>query len=341
MVTANRELANTAPTVPRGNIGLGAYDPQITTLLLTDQSITLFYMHFCLKTVLTLEWTLHACMVSRFSPVWLYVTLWAAARQTPLSMGFSSQNTGVGCHALLQGVSPTQGLNPCLLCLLHWQVDSLSLVPPGKPQFSQFSRVQLFETPWTAAHQASLSITNFWSLLKLISIELVMTSVLSSVIPFSCLQYFQASGSFLRPNWTHIFSVGSKYFRAVVGAILKVKPPRNNTKDVKNKPLNIQWEGHLFTAWPEIRRQSITRFYLNLECACRAPWISDALKHVHEWSWQCLEYWFGAYRYILGASQVAQWLRKWVFKSGSTNAIPASCTEILGSQSFQCGSLSQ
>ena len=38
------------------------------------------------------------------------------------------------------------------------------------------SCVQLFLTPWTAAHQASLSITNSWSLLKLMSIELVMPS---------------------------------------------------------------------------------------------------------------------------------------------------------------------
>ena len=38
------------------------------------------------------------------------------------------------------------------------------------------SRVQLFATPLIAAHQASLSITNSWSLLKLISIELVMPS---------------------------------------------------------------------------------------------------------------------------------------------------------------------
>ena len=46
-------------------------------------------------------------------------------------------------------------------------------------QFSSvqsLSRVQLFATPWTAAHQASLSITNFWSLLKLMSIESVMPS---------------------------------------------------------------------------------------------------------------------------------------------------------------------
>ena len=38
------------------------------------------------------------------------------------------------------------------------------------------SRVRVFTTPWTAARQASLSITNCWSLLKLMSIESVMPS---------------------------------------------------------------------------------------------------------------------------------------------------------------------
>ena len=42
--------------------------------------------------------------------------------------------------------------------------------------FSHSVRVWLFVTPWTAAHQASLSITNSWSLLKLMSIESVMPS---------------------------------------------------------------------------------------------------------------------------------------------------------------------
>ena len=40
----------------------------------------------------------------------------------------------------------------------------------------QLSCVWLFATPWTAAHQASLSINNSWRLLKLMSIELVMPS---------------------------------------------------------------------------------------------------------------------------------------------------------------------
>ena len=60
------------------------------------------------------------------------------------------------------------------------------------------SHVQLFVTKWTAARQASPSITNSWSLLRLMSIELVMPSnhlILCRSFS-SCLQSFPASGSF-------------------------------------------------------------------------------------------------------------------------------------------------
>ena len=45
------------------------------------------------------------------------------------------KNTGMGRHSLLQGIFPTQGSNPHLLHLLHWQAGSLPLTPPGKPIF--------------------------------------------------------------------------------------------------------------------------------------------------------------------------------------------------------------
>ena len=68
-------------------------------------------------------------------------------------------------------------------------------------QFSSvqsLSRVRLFATPWIAALQASLSITNSQSLPKPMPIELVMpSSISSSVIPFSsCPQSLPESGSF-------------------------------------------------------------------------------------------------------------------------------------------------
>ena len=45
------------------------------------------------------------------SHVRLFVTQWTVACQAPPSMGLSRQNAGVGCHFLLQGIFPTQGLN--------------------------------------------------------------------------------------------------------------------------------------------------------------------------------------------------------------------------------------
>ena len=47
------------------------------------------------------------------------------------SWNFPGKNTGVGCHVLLQRIFPTQGSNPRLSCLLHWQVDSLPLCHLG------------------------------------------------------------------------------------------------------------------------------------------------------------------------------------------------------------------
>ena len=79
------------------------------------------------------------------------------------------------------------------------------------------SRFQLFVTPWTAARQASLPFTISQSLLKLMSIELVMPS--NHLIPFSsCLQSFPASGSFLK-SWLFASvgqSVGASAFASVL-----------------------------------------------------------------------------------------------------------------------------
>ena len=58
-----------------------------------------------------------------------------------------------------------------------WQVSRLKPCENLPSSFTQsLSRLRLFGTPWTAARQASLSITNSQSLLKLMSIELVMPS---------------------------------------------------------------------------------------------------------------------------------------------------------------------
>ena len=54
------------------------------------------------------------------------------------------KNTGVGCHFILQGIFGTQGLNPCVLCVLHWQADYLPTEPPGSPAWGSFPMSWLF-----------------------------------------------------------------------------------------------------------------------------------------------------------------------------------------------------
>ena len=57
----------------------------------------------------------HVYMLSCFSHIQLFATLWTVAHQALLSMDSSGRNTGVGFLALLQGIFLTQGSNPCLM----------------------------------------------------------------------------------------------------------------------------------------------------------------------------------------------------------------------------------
>ena len=66
------------------------------------------------------------------SRVWLCDPM-HLAHQAPLLMEFSRQEYWNGVPFLLQEIIPAQRWNLSFLGLLHWQVDSLPLVPPGKP----------------------------------------------------------------------------------------------------------------------------------------------------------------------------------------------------------------
>ena len=80
------------------------------------------------------------------------------------------------------------------------------------------SRVRLFETSWIAAHQASLSFTISWNLLKLMSVESVMPSHIHLILCHPllfCLQSFLASGSFIMRQ---LFSLGGQSFGASASA---------------------------------------------------------------------------------------------------------------------------
>ena len=105
-----------------------------------------------------------------------------------------------------------KGPPPCL--------GSHHTAPQSSVQFSSvqsLSCVQLFVTQWTAASQASPSITNSWSLLKFMSIKSVMPSTTSSsIVPFSsCLQSFPTLRSFPK---SHFFASGGQSIGASASA---------------------------------------------------------------------------------------------------------------------------
>ena len=75
-------------------------------------------------------WPGFVCVLSRFSHVRLFATPGTAACQTPLPMGFCGQECWSGLLHPSPGILLTQGSNPSLLCLLHWQAGSLLSAPP-------------------------------------------------------------------------------------------------------------------------------------------------------------------------------------------------------------------
>ena len=68
-------------------------------------------------------------VLSCFSCLLLFATLWTVARHVPLSMAFSRKKYWSGLPFLLYGIFLSQRSNP-VSCLLHWQMGSLPLAPP-------------------------------------------------------------------------------------------------------------------------------------------------------------------------------------------------------------------
>ena len=118
----------------------------------------------------------------------------------------------MGYPLLLQGIFLTHRPNPGLL---HWQVDSLSLSHQGSSEdlivvlVQLLTRVRLFATSSTAARQPTLSFTISQSLLKFMSIELVMPSNHLVILFSSYLQSFSVTWLFASSGeyWSFSFSI--------------------------------------------------------------------------------------------------------------------------------------
>ena len=150
-----------------------------------------------------------------------------------------------------------------------WEGGDLTFTAVGQ----LLSHVQLPATPWTAACQDSLFITNSWSLLKLMSVELVLPSNhLSSVVPFSsCPQSFPVSGSF---QMIQLFASGGQSIWGLASASVL--------------PMNIKgWFPLGLTGWISLQSKGLSRVFSNTTVQKHqffgAQPSSQSHSHIHTW----------------------------------------------------------
>ena len=143
-------------------------------------------------------------------------------------------------------------------------------------QFSSvqsLSRVQLFATPWIAARQASLSITNSQSSLRLHpSSQWCHPAISSSVIPFSsCPQSLPASESF---PMSQLFAGGGQ--STGVSALASFLPKKSQ-----------RWSPSEWTGWNSLQSKGLSRVFSNTTVQKHqffsTQLFSQSNSHIHKW----------------------------------------------------------
>ena len=211
-----------------------------------------------------------------------FVTPWTVAHQAPLPMGFSRRECWNGLPFPSPGIFPTQELNihicsykqsiyismDCMTTHIHLYYVKIQFT-----SVQSLSRVRLFATPWIAAHQASLSITNSQISLKCTSIELVMPSshlILCRSLS-SCPQSLPASESF---PMRQLFAWGSQSTGVSALASLLLKKSQG-------------WSPSEWTGWISLQSRGLSRVFSNTAVQkhqfFRAQLSSQTNSHIHTW----------------------------------------------------------
>ena len=193
-------------------------------------------------------------MLSHFSCVWLFATLWTVAHQASPSMGFSRQECWSELPFPPPGDFPNPGTEPMSPVALALQVDSLLLSHQGSP-YMTFSSVQFSCSVVSYSLQShglqhirppcSLQTLRAYSNSRPLS-QWCHPTISSSVIALSsCLQYFLASGSFQM----------SQFFKSDGQSI-------GVWASASVLPMNIQdWFPLGWTGWISLQFKGLSKFF--------------------------------------------------------------------------------
>ena len=139
-LNAKQHLCQTActahPNISKIVTNFSMHQTSLLSVICFEETLTrwICIVNLCISKGLSACFTqrLHSCSVTRLRPTLLEPHgLWPA--RLPCPWDFPGKNTEVWYHFLLQGIFLTQGSNPSVLCLLHWQAGSLPLKHLGRP----------------------------------------------------------------------------------------------------------------------------------------------------------------------------------------------------------------
>ena len=116
--------------------------------------VACIYIHFCLQ-VNSISMCGYLCLVAQSCPT-LCDLMDCSLTDSSVHGDSPDKNIGAGCHTLLHGIFPTQGIEPKSLAL---QADSLPSEPPGKPMYG-YTFICPFIYWWTSGLPHLLAIVN-------------------------------------------------------------------------------------------------------------------------------------------------------------------------------------
>ena len=157
----------------QGNLGESIWIPAITQSKLESACRKQTHLHKTAWHWPFSHWEYEcACGLSRLSCVWFFATLWTVARQAPLSCGLLRARILEWVAMPSSRVSPQPRDQSHVSCLLHWQMGSLSLAPPGFKYLSplpSLNRLNTSEVLWNVSMRmhSKQEICLVWCILEL------------------------------------------------------------------------------------------------------------------------------------------------------------------------------
>ena len=165
------------------------------------------------------------------------------------------KNAGVGCHALLQRIFPTQGLNLCLLRLLHWQVGSLPLAPLKTDMLTIKKRIQATIISKTIkGHNSLTNLKNIVCTIKLASQFSFLSSFRPSKYPTLFCAQAVSSQVWQKLNHDHFNNIKDTLITPVL--LLQILWAWLNI----SKPLQLCMEHFYWYCSNEIQNKNCTGF---------------------------------------------------------------------------------